>query len=77
MNSIIKAFDRLPLLVKVIFALPVLDILWGFYRLCRSIHHKNVLGIVLGILMLVLCPTILWILDIITILLSGRVLWID
>ena len=59
MNSIIKAFDRLPLLVKVIFALPVLDILWGFYRLCRSIHH------------------ILWILDIITILLSGRVLWVD
>ena len=33
MNEVIRFFDDLPLIVKVIFALPVLDILWAVYRL--------------------------------------------
>ncbi len=77
MKDIIKAFDNLPKLVKFILALPVLDIVWALYRLIRSIDHKNVLGIVLGLLMLFICPTILWILDMITIVLMDKVLWID
>ena len=77
MKDIIKAFDGLPKIVKVILALPVLDIVWACYRLIRSIDHKNTLGIVLGILMLFICPAILWILDIITILLMNKVLWLD
>lgn len=77
MNGIIKFFDRLPLVVKIIFALPILDILWAIYRLCRSIDKGNVVGIVLGILMLLFCPAILWLLDIITLLVIGKVIWID
>ena len=29
MNSVVKGFDSLPRIVKVIFALPILDILYG------------------------------------------------
>lgn len=77
MNSVIKFFDGLPLIVKVILALPVLDVLWAVYRLCRSIDKGNAVGIILGVLMLLFCPVILWIVDIITLLVIGKVIWID
>lgn len=77
MKDIVKAFEGLPKIVKVILALPVLDIVWAIYRLCRSIYKKSTVGIVLAVLMLIFCPVVLWILDIITIILMDKVLWID
>ncbi len=77
MRDVIKFFDDLPLIVKVIFALPVLDILWAVYRLCRSINKENALGIVLAVLMLLICPAIFWLVDIITLLINGKVIWLD
>ncbi len=77
MKDIIKGFDELPLIVKVILALPVLDIVWAVYRLCRSLSNNNALGIVLAILMLLICPTLFWLVDIITLLVMGKVVWLD
>lgn len=77
MNEVIRFFDDLPLIVKVIFALPVLDILWAVYRLCRSIEHNNTAGIILAVLMLLFCPTLFWIVDIVTLLVMGKVIWLD
>lgn len=77
MKGVIKFFDSLPLILKVIFALPGLDILWAVYRLCRSINKNNTVGIVLAVIMLLVCPAIFWLVDIITLLVSGKVLWID
>ena len=77
MRDIIRFFDNLPLIVKIIFALPVLDILWAIYRLCRSIDKGNAVGIVLAILMLFICPAIFWLIDIITLLINGKVIWLD
>lgn len=77
MKSLIKSFDNLPKLVKLIFALPGLDIIWAVYRLCRSINKGNVLGVLLAVVMLAVCPAIFWIVDIITILVSDEVIWID
>ena len=77
MNEVIRFFDDLPLIVKVIFALPVLDILWAVYRLWRSIEHNNTAGIILAALMLLFCPTLFWIVDIVTLLVMGKVIWLD
>jgi len=77
MKGFIKWMNGLPKLLKIIFALPVLDIIWAIFRLCKSISKKNTLGIVLGILMIILCPAIFWLVDIITIIVFNRVLWID
>lgn len=76
MNSIVKGFDSLPRIVKIIFALPVLDILWAIYRLCRSIAKKSIIATLLSIIMLILCPAIFWIVDLITTILTGKVLWL-
>ena len=77
MKSLVKSFDKLPKLVKFILALPVLDIVWAIYRLCRSASKGNVLGVILAIVMLAVCPAIFWLVDIITILLTNKVIWID
>ncbi len=77
MKGLVKAFDGLPRIVKFILALPVLDIVWAIYRLCRSLSKKSTIGTVLAIVMLFLCPAIFWLVDMITILVANKVLWID
>ncbi len=77
MQEYINAFDNLPLVLKIIFALPMLDILWAIYRLCKSLSKQNTVGIVLAVLMLIVCPALFWLVDIITLAFTGKVLWID
>lgn len=77
MKKFVKWMDAAPTLVKVLLALPVLDIVWVVYRLARSIAKKSTLGIVLAILLIVIGLPWLWLVDIITILVAGKVLWVD
>ena len=71
MDAYRKWIDSLPLLVKIIFALPILDgILFGIYRICKG----NLPNIVLGIIWIFVGAAIFWILDIVFLLLKGKVL---
>ncbi|MGI6781503.1 MAG: hypothetical protein ACOX56_01505 [Acholeplasmataceae bacterium] len=71
----VKWMDNNPKWLKVVLALPVVDVLWVVYRLIKSINDKNVLGIVLAVLLIVIGLPWLWLLDIITLLLLDKVLW--
>ena len=75
--NITKTFDELPLIVKILLALPFLDIVWVVYRLIKSVEKKNTLGIVLAIVLLVFGIPFLWLVDIITLIVSNKVLWLD
>ncbi|MCH5171795.1 MAG: hypothetical protein J1F31_03055 [Erysipelotrichales bacterium] len=80
MKELIKWIDEQPLWLKIIFALPMLDIVWSIYRICRSVAKNNVLGIVLGVILLFLGPTIVWVLDLVTLIFKlnkETVFWID
>ena len=77
MKDFVKSMEGFPKIVKILLALPVIDIVWAIYRICRSVAKKSTVGIVLGILLLIFSPFLVWILDIITIVLNDRVLWID
>ncbi len=77
MNQFVSAMDKMPKLVKILLALPALDIIWTIYRICRSADKKSVLGIVLGLIVLIVGIPLLWLIDIITLLVSNKVLWID
>jgi hypothetical protein len=67
LKEYVKFIDGLPLILKVILALPGLDgIFYGIYRICKG-------RIIIGILWIVLGIAILWIIDIITIILNGKV----
>lgn len=65
MKDLVKAFDNLPWLVKLLFCLPGLNILWAIYRICKGADTKNTLMLVVGILWVILGTTVLWIVDLI------------
>lgn len=77
MKDFIKALDELPLLVKIILALPVIDIVWVIYRIIKSAVSDNTLGIVLGVLLLIIGIPFLWLIDIITLIVYNKVLWLE
>ena len=73
MRDYISAFDGLPWIVKVIFALPGLDVLWGFYRLIKGLDKKDNVMILAGIIWIFAGWAILWIIDLFTLLTGGKV----
>lgn len=77
MKGYVKFFDGLSKIAKIIFAIPCLDILWVIYRICKSASKKHTFSVILGILLIVVGLPWLWLLDIITIILSGKVVWFD
>ena len=38
--NFVKAMDNLPFILKLILALPGLDIVWGIYRLVKGVAKK-------------------------------------
>lgn len=77
MSNFIKSMDDLPLIVKILLALPFLDIIWVVYRLIKSIEKKNTLGIVLAIVLIIIGIPFLWLIDIITLIINNSVIWLD
>lgn len=77
MKALIDAMAGLPKLVKLILCIPALDIIWTIYRLCRSIEKKNIVGIVLAVVLLIVGIPFVWLIDLICVLIKGEVWWID
>ena len=77
MKSFINGMDGLALWIKIILALPGLDIVWNVYRLVRSIDKGNVLGVVLGVILIIVGIPFMWLVDIISLVVANKVLWID
>lgn len=72
MKNLIKSFDDMPWVLKLILCLPVLDIVWAIYRICKGADTKNTLMLVVGILWLFVGTTITWIVDLICTIVSKR-----
>ena len=66
----IKAFDNLPKIAKIIFALPFLNILWAIYRIVKGACTENSTMLIVGILWIVFGCTITWVLDLIFLLMD-------
>ncbi len=66
MKDIIKAFDELPWILKIIFCLPALDIIWAVYRIIKGVAENDVVKILVGIIWIPAGGTILWLVDLIT-----------
>ena len=78
MKAFCKAMEDLPLWLKVVLALPVLDIVWAVYRIIKSALKNNVVGILIGVLFIVLGLFPVAIFDIVYLILYKKnVWWID
>lgn len=63
--------DSLPLIVKIILALPILDgFVYGIYRICKG----TLIGIILGIIWIFAGSVVTWVLDIVFLALGKNVL---
>jgi len=69
-NGYVAWINSLPLLVKIILALPFFD--WFFYGLYRIFAARTIVGIIIGILWMIIGWSILWIIDIIFILIDKK-----
>ncbi len=66
MKNFVKSMDKLPLIVKVLFSLPILDgLIYGIYRIAKG-------HVIAGILWIFLGGSILWIVDLITMFTNGK-----
>ena len=77
MDSLIKTFDNLPQLIKLILCLPAIAIVWMFYRLCRSLAKQNWVGVILAIVLIFVGIPFMWLIDLVCVFLKGTVWWID
>lgn len=67
MKEYVKFIDDLPYIMKIILALPGLDgIFYGIYRIAKG-------RLLIGILWIILGFAILWIIDLISVILNGKV----
>ncbi len=66
MKDIIKAFDELPWILKIIFCLPALDIIWAIYRIIKGVATDDLVKIIVGIIWIPAGGAILWLVDLIT-----------
>ena len=70
MKDMVKWFEKAPVWLKVIFALPGLDIIWAIFRIVKGAVKGKVGLIVVGILWIILGWAILWIVDIVSIIIK-------
>ena len=77
LKKLIDSVDSLPRIVKIILALPGLDIIWAIYRLLRSIVAGNAVGIIVAAVILLFSPAFLWIIDLLCIVFKGKIWSID
>ena len=74
MKGYVKFLDELPLIVKIILALPGLDgFFWGLYRLIKGIQKNNLVTIIVGIIWIFGGIVLLWIIDLYTLVTSNKV----
>ena len=73
-NGFISFLDDLPFIVKIILCIPALDIIWAAYRIVKGVTTKNVFILVVGILWIIPGAAFLWLVDLISILLTGKLL---
>ena len=77
MKDLIKSIDNLPKLIKLILAIPALDIIWVVYRLMRSLVKENTFGVVVAVVLIIVGLPWLWVIDLICIALNDKVWWLD
>lgn len=70
MKGLVKWFDNAPIWLKIILALPGLDIIWAVYRIVKGAAYGKIGLVIIGILWILLGWAILWIIDIVSIIIK-------
>ena len=74
-NCMVKWFEEAPFWLKVIFALPLLDIVWGVFRIVKGATKGDNGLIAIGVVWVILGGPILWIVDMVSIIIKKHPIW--
>lgn len=75
MANFIKWMDQRSRIVKILFCLPFVDIIWAVYRILGAVKNENWLHLILGIIWIFFGSFIGWVLDLICIILFNHIFW--
>lgn len=75
MTGYVKWMNSRSRLVKILFCLPIIDILWAIYRIGGAIKNHDIIHLVLAIIWVFFGPWIGWILDLVFVILFNRIFW--
>ena len=65
MKNLVKSFDKMPWIVKLLLCLPVLNITWAIYRIAKGSSTNNTAMLIAGIVWIFVGSTVLWIVDLV------------
>ena len=71
-NEYVSFVDELPFIVKLIFCIPALNILWAIYRIIKGVTEQNTVVLVVGIIWILGAVSIGWLIDLVSLLVMGH-----
>ena len=72
MKDFISQVNGLPLILKIILCIPVLEIFYGICRVINGAAKNDVLWILLGVLTIIPGAFFMWVLDLVWVLVKGH-----
>ena len=70
MKGMVTWFENAPVWLKIIFALPGLDIIWAIFRIVKGAVKGKIGLIIIGVLWIILGWALLWVVDIVSIIIK-------
>lgn len=71
MKQFISTLDSLDKIIKLILALPGIDIIWSIYRIVSALDKNNIPALIISVILLFI--PFMWIIDLAFIFLFGNV----
>ena len=71
-SGYVAAMDGLPWIVKLLFCIPALNILWAIYRVVKGVKTGNVLQLIIGVLWIIPGVAFGWIIALICTIAFGK-----
>lgn len=72
MKDFTNWLDNAPFIIQLLFSLPILNFIYGIYRVLKGVQKNNTLLIIVGIIWIFAGAAIFWIIDLISVILYKK-----
>ena len=72
MKDFTNWLDNAPFIIQLLFSLPILNFIYGIYRVLKGVQKNNILLIIVGIIWIFAGTAIFWIIDLISVILYKK-----
>lgn len=76
LNYFTSWLENAPFILKLVFCIPLLDLIWGIWRVIKSVENGvDPIRLIIAILLIIPGTVITWVLDLIWVLTKGVGFW--